>query len=56
MARQMKTVHAPKREDNVMTLEAPKGRGFMPPPSCKHKDKRRRNRASERVSLRKGED
>ncbi len=55
MARQMKTVHARKRESNTLTLEAPKGRFRNAPPTCTHKDKRRKSRCAERVALRKGD-
>jgi len=55
MARQMKTVHARKTDDMTLTINAPKGRGVMPPPGCKHKDKRRKNRGTERQLLRKND-
>jgi hypothetical protein len=53
MARQMKTVHARKTDDMTIRLEAPKCRFRNAPPSVSHKDKRRRNRGSERIRFRK---
>jgi hypothetical protein len=38
----MITLKAKKVESNTLVIERPKERGFMPPPSRKFKDKRRK--------------
>lgn len=40
--RTMKAVSEKKQDSNTIVVQAPKGRGFMPPPSRKFQNKKRK--------------
>ena len=51
----MHTVHAPKRDDNIIRVGPVAQRGRFAPAVQRHKDKRRKAKVKERAELRRGD-